>query len=120
MKRVYRVSFNVNNERVIRVLEEIPKGKKTQFITNCILEHIQRMEWSRSKGKGTVDKEGYSFNIRNELVIKVLEQIPRGERRQHIINCILEHEKIKKWIEKRKANRAKERAEHKEVKVKVE
>ena len=113
MKRVYRVSFNVSNERVIRVLEEIPKGKRTEYINNCILERLEREEWYRSKGKGTVDKEGYSFNIRNEHVIKVLEQIPKGERTQFITNSLL-------FCIHYAKQRAKKRAEHKEVRVKVE
>ena len=98
-----RISFNVKDKRVEEVLNALPKGEMTQYITNCILEHIQR---------STVG-EAYSYNITNKHVIKVLEQIPKGERTQFITNSLL-------FCIHYAKKRAKKRAEHKEVRIKVE
>ena len=98
-----RISFNVKDKRVEEVLDALPKGEMTQYITNCILEHIQR---------STVG-EAYSYNITDKRVIEILEQIPKGERTQFVTNSILSCMYLAK-------QRAKERAEHKEVRIKVE
>ena len=103
-----RISFNVKDKRVEEVLDALPKGEMTQYITNCILERLEREEWS----KGTVGKT-YSLRILNEHVIKILEKLPKGERSQFITKSIL---CCIHYVKKR----AKKRAEHKEVRIKVE
>lgn len=71
VKKGISILYNVKDKQVIAVLTEIPRGQRTQFITNCILEQIKRIEWKR-KRKSQAKKHG----MKNQPPRLKLIQIP--------------------------------------------